>query len=156
MCGRSLRFLSSPSQLGAAGGAGLVEHSGNWYYKHTNTSATCEGPVSGTTKALTGLTDGTSYTYSAYSDSTCTTGNLLATASSFTTLHSPPGAPTNLSVNKNTWRADWDAPANKGSGGSSLTYTLECKRGNGGWMTEVSGDEQHLRGVPQPALVQAT
>ncbi len=31
------------------------------------------------------LTAGASYTFSAYSDSTCTTGNLLATAASFTT-----------------------------------------------------------------------
>ena len=61
-------------------------YSGNWYYKHTNTGATCEGPMSGTTKALTGLDAGTSYTYSAYSDSTCTTGNKLATATAFTTL----------------------------------------------------------------------
>ena len=61
-------------------------YSGNWYYKHTNTGATCEGPVSLTTKDLAGLTDGTSYTYSAYSDSTCTTGNKLATAAAFTTL----------------------------------------------------------------------
>ena len=63
----------------------VANHTGDWYYKHTNTGATCDGPVSGTTKALTGLTAGTSYTYSAYSDSTCTTGNLLATASAFTT-----------------------------------------------------------------------
>ena len=63
----------------------IAGHSGNWYYKHTNTGATCDGPVSGTTKNLTGLTAGTSYTYSAYSDSTCTTGNLLATAAEFTT-----------------------------------------------------------------------
>ena len=62
-------------------------HTGNWYYKHTNTGATCDGPVAAgtSTKALTGLTAGTSYTYSAYSDSTCTTGNLIATAAQFTT-----------------------------------------------------------------------
>ena len=66
----------------------IAGHSGNWYYKHTNTGATCEGPVSGLTKAVTGLDAGTSYTYSAYSDNTCTTGNLLATASQFTTLSS--------------------------------------------------------------------
>ena len=40
--------------------------------------------MSGTTKDLTGLTPGTSYTYSAYSDSECRTS--VATASSFTTL----------------------------------------------------------------------
>ena len=62
----------------------IAGHTGNWYYKHTNTGATCDGPVSGTTKDLTGLTPGTSYTYSAYSDSECRTS--VATASSFTTL----------------------------------------------------------------------
>ena len=64
----------------------IANHADAWYYKHTNTGATCDGPVSGTTKNLTGLTASTSYTYSAYSDSTCTTGNLLATAAQFTTL----------------------------------------------------------------------
>ncbi len=66
----------------------IANHTDAWYYKHTNTGATCDGPVAAgtSTKALTGLTAGTSYTYSAYSDSTCTTGNLLATAAAFTTL----------------------------------------------------------------------
>ena len=69
----------------------IARYSGAWYYKHTNTGATCDGPVSGTSKNLTGLTAGTSYTYSAYSDSGCTSANLLATAASFTTLP-PPGS----------------------------------------------------------------
>ena len=65
---------------------GIINHSGNWYYKaDTGPDATCQGPVSTTTEALTGLTPGTTYTYEAYSNSTCTTGNLLATASAFTT-----------------------------------------------------------------------
>ena len=63
----------------------IAGHTGNWYYKHTNTGATCDGPVATTAKNVTGLTGGTSYTFSAYSDSTCTTGNLLATAAEFTT-----------------------------------------------------------------------
>ena len=69
----------------------IANHGGvAWYYKHTNAGATCDGPVAAgtSTKALTGLDAGTSYTYSAYSDSTCTTGNLLATAAQFTTLSS--------------------------------------------------------------------
>ena len=61
----------------------IAGYSGNWYYKHTNTGATCDGPVSTTTKDLTSLTAGTSYTYSAYSDSACNT--LLVTAAAFTT-----------------------------------------------------------------------
>ena len=66
----------------------IARHTDAWYYKHTNTGATCDGPVAAgtSTKDLTGLTAGTSYTYSAYSDSGCTTGNLLATAAQFTTL----------------------------------------------------------------------
>ena len=64
----------------------IANHSGGWYYKHTNTGATCDGPVSGTSKNLTGLTANTSYTYSAYSASSCTAANLLATAAQFTTL----------------------------------------------------------------------
>ena len=65
---------------------GIINHSGNWYYKaDTGPDTTCQGPVSTTTEALTGLTPGTTYTYKAYSDATCTTGNLLATASAFTT-----------------------------------------------------------------------
>ena len=68
----------------------IASHTDVWYYKHTNAGATCDGPVAAgtSTKALTGLTAGTSYTFSAYSDSGCTTGNLLATAAQFTTLAS--------------------------------------------------------------------
>ena len=66
----------------------IANHTGSWYYKHTGAGATCDGPVSGTSKALTGLTANTTYTYSAYSDSACTTGNQLAAAAGFTTFSS--------------------------------------------------------------------
>ena len=65
----------------------IVNHSGAWHYKYTSpTGGTCSGAVSaGTTTArATGLNFGASYTFAAYSDSSCST--LLATASSFTTL----------------------------------------------------------------------
>ena len=59
----------------------------DWYYKaDVGPHTACQGPVSAATKTLTGLTPDTTYTYKAYSDSTCTTGNLLATAPAFTTL----------------------------------------------------------------------
>ena len=61
----------------------IANHSGNWYYKHSGAGATCQGPVAGNSQNLT-LTSGT-YTYSAYSDSACKQGNLLATAAAFTT-----------------------------------------------------------------------
>ena len=67
----------------------IANHSGDWYYK-TNAAPddTCQGPVSGASKDLTGLSAHTSYDYSAYSDSACTTANELASAASFTTLSS--------------------------------------------------------------------
>ena len=64
----------------------LAGHTGNWYYKaDTGPHTTCSSAQSGTTADLSGLTSGTTYTYTAYSDSTCTTANELATASAFTT-----------------------------------------------------------------------
>ena len=61
-------------------------HPGNWYYQADKTPHnSCQGPVSGPWVALTGLSANTTYTYTAYSDSTCTTANELATAAAFTT-----------------------------------------------------------------------
>ena len=69
----------------------IINHREAWYYKATSgPHTTCQGPVAAGTsnQALSGLTAGSSYTYSAYSDSGCTTGNLLATAAQFTTTAS--------------------------------------------------------------------
>ena len=67
----------------------IANHSGDWYYKaNAVPDNTCQGPVSGSSKDLTGLSAHTGYDYSAYSDSTCTTANELATAARFTTLSS--------------------------------------------------------------------
>ena len=53
----------------------LANHSGNWHYKETapSTTATCSGAQTGAAVNLTGLTEGASYTYKAYSDSSCST-----------------------------------------------------------------------------------
>ena len=65
----------------------IAGHSEAWYYDaDTGPHNTCQGPVSGTSTTLSGLTSGTTYTYTAYSDSACTTANELATAAAFTTL----------------------------------------------------------------------
>ena len=67
----------------------IANHNGNWYYKaNAAPDNSCKGPVSGSSKDLTGLSAHTSYDYSAYSDSTCTTANELALAAQFTTLSS--------------------------------------------------------------------
>ena len=85
----------------------------SWYYKATTgPHTTCQGPVTANSKTLTGLSAGTSYTYSAYSDSTCTSANLLATATAFTTpLPAPSGL--SLSFNSGTFkmRASWNKPS---------------------------------------------
>ena len=72
----------------------ISNYGGSWYYKHTTPgSGTCSSVVNGATKDLTDLSSNTSYTYEAYSDSTCTTANKLATASAFLTKPGKPGKP---------------------------------------------------------------
>ena len=64
----------------------IANHHDAWWYKATSGPHTsCQGPVAAGTssQALSGLTAGSTYTYSAYSDSGCST--LLATAAEFTT-----------------------------------------------------------------------
>ena len=64
----------------------IANHTTAWYYKATSGPHTaCQSAVAAGTdnKAISGLTAGTSYTYSAYSDNGCST--LLATAAPFTT-----------------------------------------------------------------------
>ena len=64
----------------------IANHNGDWYYKANATPHTnCSSAQTGTTASLSGLTSGTEYTYKAYSNSSCTAGNLLATAGAFTT-----------------------------------------------------------------------
>ena len=65
----------------------IANHTAAWYYKSTTTGkTTCESVDANTASAsVSGLTANTAYTFSAYSDSGCTTANLLATAAQFTT-----------------------------------------------------------------------
>ena len=64
----------------------IANHTGSWHYQaDTGPHTSCSSAQSGATATLTGLTAGTTYTYKAYSDSGCTTANLVATASAFTT-----------------------------------------------------------------------
>ena len=64
----------------------IANYTGAWYYKaDVAPDTSCSARQTGTTAGLTGLTTGTAYNYTAYSDSGCTTANLLATAAEFTT-----------------------------------------------------------------------
>ena len=72
---------------------------------------------------LSGLNAGTSYTYSAYSDSTCTAANLVATAAAFST---PLNAPTGLSLSFNGGLLKMQARWNKPSGVTgAISYEVQ-------------------------------
>ena len=79
----------------------IANHSGDWYYKYTSPTpaGNCSTVVSaGTATAIaTGLTANTTYTFKAYSDSTCTTANVLATATAKSTLALTASAPSDTS-----------------------------------------------------------
>ena len=62
----------------------IVNHNGGWWHKGDQAGATCTSVAAGTkTASLTQLTTATTYTYTAYSDATCTTK--LTTTTTFTT-----------------------------------------------------------------------
>ena len=58
----------------------MANYAGIWHYKaDAGPDTACQGPVSATTQAVTGLTSGRTYTYSAYSASGCADADLVAT-----------------------------------------------------------------------------
>ena len=92
----------------------IGNHTAQWWYKaDVGPDATCQGPVAAGTSAesLTGLTEETPYVYKAYSATGCGASNLVATASSFTTL--PPPHVTNL---KTTSSGDSDVNSSRQQG----------------------------------------
>ena len=64
----------------------LANRSGNWYYQYTSPAdGTCStNPVSTSSVTVTGLDPATSYTFKAYSDSSCNTA--IGSAAAFSTL----------------------------------------------------------------------
>ena len=134
---QSLAMKMSVSATGAAASASLTatattltigNYTGSWHYQaNTGPHATCQGPVTGTSQTISGLTGGASYTYKAYADSACTTANLLATAAAFTAPYSAPGAPTGLG--RSGWDLSWTAPSDTGNGSGGITrYEVQCRR----------------------------
>ncbi len=64
----------------------IANQSGSWHYKRTApTVGNCTAVASGQTVNLSNLTAGQSYTYQAFSDSTCTSGNKIG-EEAFTTI----------------------------------------------------------------------
>ena len=85
----TLSFTPKPLYVSGIGATiadlSFTGQSGNWYYQANKAPhTTCQGPVSGSDKALTGLAKNTAYVYTVYSDTTCATS---VTSVSFTTLN---------------------------------------------------------------------
>ena len=95
-------FNFTAGQVGADTATLRMEnYSGEWYHQQTggsgggqagvaeaqatSASEACQGPVSGTTANVNGLSPGTSYTWQAYDAAGCAEGDAIATAE-FTTL----------------------------------------------------------------------
>ena len=64
----------------------IVNHNGAWWYKGSQGGATCTAITAGTTTAALTLTGSTTYTYTAYSNSSCSTS--FGRGVTFTTDHS--------------------------------------------------------------------
>ena len=110
----------------------IGEHTDAWHHKHTKPllpEGACSAEIAAGTKTadLANLLTGTTYSFSAYEDGTCTT--LLATAPDFTTkpgqvsgLQVGPGGATSLAV---SWTAE--------GGTAAVSYKVQWKSGNEDW-----------------------
>ena len=83
-----------------------------WYYKHTTGTCSTEVAANTLTASLTTLTASTSYTYTAYSDSSCTAGNEVAVAAAFTTKAAAPALASSAVTNTTATLtvSNWDDP----------------------------------------------
>ena len=102
----------------------IAGRTGNWWLKETSPSTgTCTAGEADFSHALSTLTAGTTYTYKAYSDSSCTTTNELATET-FTTT---PGAPQNVIAQYlgSSLRVAWEKPSGA-QPTDSFSYTVDC------------------------------
>ena len=103
----------------------IGNHSGNWYYKaNAAPDNSCKGPVSGTTKNLRDLTTATSYTYKAYSDSSCNTE--ITSASTDAEFLTKPGKTMDVSADPGDTEIDVSWTAATGA----ASYKVQWKSGN--------------------------
>ena len=99
---------------------------GSWYYQadkgpHKNS---CSSAGSNSSVDLSGLTPGESYTYKAYSDSSC--NNLVATAAAFTTLKlaGSDATATTATLTISNWSGDWYYQYTTPAGGTCSTNAV--------------------------------
>ena len=128
----------------------LTGPTGNWWLKQTApSSGTCTAGEADYSHALTSLTAGTSYTYSAYADASCTIETVTGTFSTSPVV--APGAPENVTAaivrdnNRNYYACEaeiqWDAPSD--NGGATVSYTFQGQAPNSHdntWRTAGSND----------------
>ena len=102
-------------------------HTGNWYVKKTapTPAGSCSSVITGTTHNLSSLTRNTTYTYTAYSDSNCTTAIAIT---SFSTL------PSTLSVSH-----------------SYTTATLTIAHNTGNWYVKATSSNASCSGASSTA-----
>ena len=118
---------SAVTQTGAT--LTIASHPGTWYYQaDAGPEATCQGPVQAVTATLAGLSAGTTYNYTAYSDSGCTAQ--LAAAPAFTTLASLSAdnrtdttARLTISSHSGDWYVKQTAPSPAGDCSSTISGT---------------------------------
>ena len=119
----------TPSNLTQTGATlTIANHIGDWYYKYTSPSGgICSSAVSGDSATVT-MSSGTTYTFAAYSDSSCS--NLLATAITFSTAELPaaPTTPTAVATADKELSVSWQQPT--WAAKYHVTYT--CNNG-GSW-----------------------
>ena len=124
--------LTASSVEATAATLTIANHTGNWHYKanaapHASCSSTA---VSATSVNLSGLSTNTNYTYKAYSDSGCTTANLLATAS---TLLTKPGKPTTPAAATSVGSGKLTITASVTGSGTLSKWQYQQKEGGGNY-----------------------
>ena len=119
----------------------IANYSGSWYYKRTAPTAgdhpygSCSAVVTGTSVVLTGLSASTSYSFTAYSDSGCTTELATATVSTLApavTLTATDATATSLKLTIANHSGSWYYKHTTPSGG-------QCSSAVAGTTTVASG-----------------
>ena len=133
--GRATLSWVAPSSVGDSAISGYrIEYStnggGSWLTLNSNTWSTS------TSQSVTGLTNGTSYSFRVAAINSSATGSYSATASATPALV-PPGQPTSLVATSGNGRAtlSWVAPSSVGDSAIS-GYRIEYStNGGGSWLT---------------------
>ena len=108
----------------------VYRHNGDWWYKATSgPHASCSDAVSATATTVTGLRGDTAYTYTAYTDSGCSTAHGSATFTTGAAVAPDALAAPTLTTGNASLSAAWTAPASDG-GAAVSDYDLRYREVN--------------------------